>query len=100
MAIASKTARTALVLGFIGLSLGAVAAPVNLPDKPQASAAFTHEHSPAHGAESVAVTANEAARRAQAINGGGKVLSVDAMQEGWRVKLLKDGNVRVVQLPH
>lgn len=44
--------------------------------------------------------AREAAREAQAINGGGRVLSVDAADGGWRVKLLKDGNVRFVFVPN
>lgn len=38
----------------------------------------------------------EAARRAQAGNGGGRVLSVEPAGGGYRVKLLKDGEVRVV----
>lgn len=44
------------------------------------------------------LTANEAARRAQAENGGGRVLSVDRRGDGYRVKLLRDGEVRVVQV--
>lgn len=43
--------------------------------------------------------ANEAARKAQLLNGGGRVLSVEETRSGWRVKLLKDGNVRIVSLP-
>jgi len=39
---------------------------------------------------------NEAAQRAQAMNGGGRVLSVEPAGEGYRVKLLRDGEVRVV----
>ena len=38
----------------------------------------------------------EAAQRAQQINGGGRVLSVERAGEGYRVKLLRDGEVRVV----
>lgn len=41
----------------------------------------------------------EAARQAQLLNGGGRVLSVDATRGGWRVKLLKEGNVRIVFVP-
>jgi uncharacterized protein YfaS (alpha-2-macroglobulin family) len=37
----------------------------------------------------------EAARRAQAQNGGGRVLSVEPEGSGYRVKVLKDGEVRV-----
>ena len=39
--------------------------------------------------------AAEAARRAQMRNGGGRVLSVEPMGPGYRVKVLKDGVVRV-----
>lgn len=42
----------------------------------------------------------DAARQAQQMNGGGRVLSVDAASGGWRVKLLKDGNVRIVFVPN
>ncbi len=38
----------------------------------------------------------EAAQRAQQINGGGRVLSVERAGDGYRVKLLRDGEVRVV----
>lgn len=37
----------------------------------------------------------EAGRRAQMRNGGGRVLSVEPMGGGYRVKVLKDGVVRV-----
>ena len=36
----------------------------------------------------------EAARQAQAANGGGRVLSVEPEGAGYRVKVLKDGEVR------
>ena len=39
---------------------------------------------------------NEAAKRAQRENGGGRVLSVEPTGSGYRVKLLRDGEVRVV----
>lgn len=42
------------------------------------------------------LSANEAARRAQNQNGGGRVLSVEPSGNGYRVKLLRDGEVRVV----
>ncbi len=44
-------------------------------------------------------SAQDAAREAQQLNGGGRVLSVDSATGGWRVKLLKDGNVRMVFVP-
>lgn len=37
----------------------------------------------------------EAGRRAQQRNGGGRVLSVERDSAGYRVKVLKDGEVRV-----
>jgi hypothetical protein len=37
----------------------------------------------------------EAGRRAQMRNGGGRVLSVEPMGGGYRVKVLKDGVVRI-----
>ena len=37
----------------------------------------------------------EAALRAQRLNGGGRVLSVEPDRAGYRVKVLKDGEVRV-----
>ena len=45
------------------------------------------------------LNANDAARQAQSLNGGGRVLSVEEARDGWRVKLLKDGNVRIVFVP-
>ena len=97
-----KTTRTIFLMVLLGVALDVHAGPVVIPEKlqvPPPPAAL--RNSSEHGVGSVGTfTANEAARRAQAINGGGKVLSVDDLQEGWRVKLLKDGNVRVVQLPH
>lgn len=45
------------------------------------------------------MSAQQAARQAQAINGGGRVLSVEDANGGWRVKLLKNGNVRFVFVP-
>ena len=42
---------------------------------------------------------NEAAKRAQNMNGGGRVLSVEPAEGGHRVKLLKNGEVRVLVVP-
>ena len=42
------------------------------------------------------MSAAQAAREAQQRYGGGRVLSVDSMGGGYRVKLLRDGDVRVV----
>ncbi len=50
--------------------------------------------------ESEGLSAQQAARQAQQRNGGGRVLSVDTTGNGWRVKLLKDGDVRFVFVPN
>jgi hypothetical protein len=41
----------------------------------------------------------QAAQRAQQLNGGGRVLAVDPAQSGYRVRVLKDGEVRSVYVP-
>ena len=56
----------------------------------------TQSPSSENGQGGPGLTANEAARQAQSSNGGGRVLSVEQANGGWRVKLLKDGNVRFV----
>lgn len=40
-----------------------------------------------------------AARRAQKSNGGGRVLSVRANDKGYVVRLIKNGDVRIVNVP-
>jgi hypothetical protein len=45
------------------------------------------------------LSAADAARIAQQQNGGGRVLSVDRSVDGYSVKLLKNGDVRVVFVP-
>lgn len=45
------------------------------------------------------ISPGEAARRAQQMNGGGRVLSVEPASGGWRVKLIKQGDVRIVFVP-
>jgi len=42
---------------------------------------------------------HQAARIAQEQNGGGRVLAVDRNDSGYRVKLLKNGDVRIVYVP-
>lgn len=49
------------------------------------------DNEPRHG-----LSPGEAAQRAQHLNGGGRVLSVEPAGDGYRVKLLRDGEVRVV----
>jgi hypothetical protein len=41
----------------------------------------------------------EAARIAQMQNGGGRVLEVEPSGDGWRVRLVKEGEVRTVFVP-
>lgn len=45
------------------------------------------------------IDSGEAARRAQMRNGGGRVLGVDPTDDGYRVKLLKQGEVRTLLVP-
>ena len=42
------------------------------------------------------VSRGEAMRRAQQMNGGGRVLAADPAESGYRVRVLKDGEVRSV----
>ena len=46
-----------------------------------------------------ALTPSEAARKAQHANGGGRVLSVRRNADGYQVKLIKEGEVRIVFIP-
>lgn len=46
------------------------------------------------------ISPGRAARLAQERNGGGRVLDVVPADDGYRVKLLKDGEVRTVHIPH
>ena len=61
---------------------------------------FAPRSAPDEPPQSEGISAQEAAREAQQRNGGGRVLSVDEAGSGWRVKLLKDGNVRIVFVPN
>ncbi|MDR3414711.1 MAG: hypothetical protein P4L83_00860 [Nevskia sp.] len=45
------------------------------------------------------ISTGEAAHRAQQINGGGRVLAVDPADSGYRVRVLKNGEVRSVYVP-
>jgi uncharacterized membrane protein YkoI len=45
------------------------------------------------------LNSNEAARIAQKQEGGGRVLAVELTDEGYRVKLLKKGEVHIVIVP-
>ncbi|MBL6751272.1 MAG: hypothetical protein ISP90_12150 [Nevskia sp.] len=45
------------------------------------------------------LSVGEAAQRAQQLNGGGRVLAVDPAPSGYRVRVLKNGEVRSVYVP-
>jgi len=51
------------------------------------------------GANDRSISPSEAARIAQQQNGGGRVLAVERGDRGYRVKLLKNGDVRIVYVP-
>lgn len=46
------------------------------------------------------ISPNEAAQKAQLLNNGGKILAVEAVAGGYRVKLLKDGEVKIIFVPN
>jgi len=54
---------------------------------------------PPQGWQGHPMSSGQAAQRAQQINGGGRVLAVDPAQSGYRVRVLKDGEVRSVYVP-
>ena len=45
------------------------------------------------------VSRDDAMRRAQQMSGGGRVLAADPAESGYRVRVLKDGEVRSVYVP-
>jgi hypothetical protein len=53
----------------------------------------------AQGRNDRGLSPSEAARIAQQQNGGGRVLAVEHSDRGYRVKLLKNGDVRIVFVP-
>lgn len=59
----------------------------------------SHEHPHPHAMSRHAGTPGEAARRAQHLNGGGRVLSVSRGKDGYRVKLIKKGEIRIISVP-
>ncbi|MDE2149161.1 MAG: hypothetical protein KGJ55_04870 [Gammaproteobacteria bacterium] len=74
--------------GFYGLQPG-----------PPPSRQPTAQAAPRPQPQRPSINPGEAARRAQAINGGGRVLTVTRSGDGYRVKLIKRGEVRVVFVP-
>lgn len=91
---------TALFLG-LAISATASAGSPHLPKPPKIQPdGFAPKSEPEESQHDDGISAQEAAREAQQRNGGGRVLSVDEAGGGWRVKLLKDGNVRIVFVPN
>jgi hypothetical protein len=54
---------------------------------------------PQPGWQGQRMSSGQAAQRAQQLNGGGRVLAVDPAESGYRVRVLKDGEVRSVYVP-
>lgn len=85
---------TALLCAGLSLNLPAQARDSGLGDRLRLPpAGFTP------GANDRSVSPSDAARIAQQQNGGGRVLSVERGGQGYRVKLLKNGDVRIVYVP-
>lgn len=65
------------------------------PPRPQAEPMRPQQFAPPGGG----MSRDEAIRRAQQMNGGGRVLAADPAENGYRVRVLKDGEVRSVYVP-
>lgn len=81
-----------LILLWTGLA-SAAAFHLNLPQLPSPAGFVAAQ-------DVLEITPNQAAQKAQQMNGGGKVLAVDAVAGGYRVKLLKDGEVKIIFVPN
>ena len=87
--------RAALLLGAL-LSAGLLSGPADARARDRGSEEFqTNTREERLDRRERRDGANDAARRAQMRNGGGRVLSVEPFGAGYRVKVLKDGVVRV-----
>jgi len=60
---------------------------------------FQPQYSPQYQRPPAEFSPGDAARRAQQMNGGGRILAVDPNGPGYRVKVLKEGEVRVIAVP-
>jgi hypothetical protein len=69
------------------------AAPQRLAPRPPAQ--FAPQQRPQYPS----IPRDEAMRRAQQMNGGGRVLAVDPAQSGYNVRVYKNGEVRSVYVP-
>lgn len=91
----------AVLLAGLMCSATAAASSPHFPKPPKLPAdGFAPKSGPQESPDDSSMSAQQAAREAQQRNGGGRVLSVDEAGGGWRVKLLKDGNVRIVFVPN
>lgn len=88
-----------MAIALIAIGSSALAPP--LLATPLASTRKQPTKQPAHSQRKQvnSLTPGEAAREAQHANGGGRVLSVMREEDGYQVKLIKDGEVRIVFIP-
>lgn len=91
-----------LLLGGLGIQ-SAWADPMDRWERRQEKRERREEHLtnglvPGNSQTGRSIGPGEAARLAQARNGGGRVLDVVSTPDGWRVKLVKAGEVRTVMI--
>ncbi|HUS24887.1 MAG TPA: hypothetical protein VM369_08050 [Candidatus Binatia bacterium] len=94
--------RRALLAAFLGgllLQQSADALPRDRDPEPPRTEQGKNRRDANDGREQSRRGAQAAARKAQSMNGGGRVLAVHPEGDGFRVKLLKDGEVRIVHVP-
>lgn len=89
---------TALLIAVLPLVAAGTPHPTPQPEHPQPPAIrpATTAGSPQSRRRA---SINIAAARAQQLNGGGRVLSVRETTSGYHVKLIKQGEVRIVVVP-
>jgi len=97
------TAMSERRIGFMGPGTRNASGPGNAPAlRPDPPPAMRNSFNPS-SAQTMSAQRRppgDAVRRAQQLNGGGRVLSVYPSSGGYRVKLLKDGEVSVVDVPN
>lgn len=86
---------TAIFAATIAILIGALMLQPAIAAPAAAGAEKTHHRHHHDGA----LSASEAAKIAQKQDGGGRVLSVEHVDGGYRVKLLKKGEVRSILVP-
>jgi hypothetical protein len=85
--------------GGIALPAVLLSAPAVTPGIAPPAAHSSAKTTPANSKLVPATSAEQAAREAQRANGGGRVLAVDLTPQGYRVKIIKHGEVRLVVVP-